>query len=153
MKVVTMIQNISKIILNLSILAQNCESQDDIGQAISLIHGIIINDEQHGLIHILKMFCNFKDYFLQINLFNSLFNFFLPSSKRVARQTEILVFEIHTKLIQNDLLIHMQDNILNPFNDWHIISDICETKIQEIRLKASYVIKLNSDYINHKNEY
>ena len=64
MKVVNLIQNISKIILNLSKLAYNSHSQDDVAQAISIIHEIVIQDSKHGLIQILKMFCLFKDYIL-----------------------------------------------------------------------------------------
>jgi hypothetical protein len=45
------------------------------------------------------------------------------------------------------MYIHMQKNVTYPFNNWHILSDICDELIQQITKKENYVVKLNLDYI------
>ena len=75
--VVELLQNIGKIILNLSKIAQSAKTTDQIGTATQILHNLVLKPE-YELINLLKMMSYLDDYTTQLLLIRAIGNFLLP---------------------------------------------------------------------------
>ena len=117
-----MIQNISKIIHDISQICRSCISSHQLSKALMLLHRLVLHSE-HDLLSLVNLMISFIVYDVQSMLFATIGNLLMPTlDKSISRELHQLKLEIQAKVISYDFLLLVLRNIEEPTQGWLKIS-------------------------------